>query len=67
MCHRTGSGLFFERAKKWNDDKGVDLWIMRTDGSGSRLLVRDGAAPFVALTQTDFVDFVDLINWRMNT
>jgi len=23
----------------------VDLWIMRTDGSGSRLLVRDGAAP----------------------
>src|SRR5688500_1778633 len=40
-----GQWIVYERAKKWNDDKGVDLWIMRTDGSGSRLLVRDGAAP----------------------
>ncbi|HKO61753.1 MAG TPA: hypothetical protein VJV03_11380 [Pyrinomonadaceae bacterium] len=40
-----GQWIVFELSKKWNDDKGVDLWIMRTDGSGSRLLVRDGASP----------------------
>jgi TolB protein len=40
-----GQWIVYERSKKWNDDKGVELWIMRMDGSGSRLLVRDGASP----------------------
>jgi hypothetical protein len=40
-----GAWIVFERAKKWNDDKDVDLWIMRTDGSNARLLVRGGLAP----------------------
>ncbi|HEX5704502.1 MAG TPA: hypothetical protein VFX97_14980 [Pyrinomonadaceae bacterium] len=40
-----GAWVVFERAKKWDDDKDVDLWIMRTDGSEPRLLVRGGLAP----------------------
>ena len=40
-----GGWIVFERAKKWNDDKEVDLWIMRIDGSNARLLVRGGLAP----------------------
>ena len=40
-----GQWIVYERAKKWNDDKGVELWIMKIDGSGARLLVRDGAVP----------------------
>jgi Tol biopolymer transport system component len=40
-----GQWIVYERAQKWNDDKGVDLWIMRIDGSGARLLVRDGTSP----------------------
>ena len=40
-----GEWIVFERAKKWNDDKEVDLWIMRTDGSNARLLVRGALAP----------------------
>jgi hypothetical protein len=28
-----------------DDDKDVDLWIMRADGSEPRLLVRGGLAP----------------------
>lgn len=40
-----GAWVVFERARKWNDDKDVDLWIMRADGSEPRLLVRGGLAP----------------------
>ena len=40
-----GQWIVYERAKKWNDDKEVDLWTMRIDGSGSRLLVRGGSSP----------------------
>lgn len=40
-----GQWIVYELAKKWNDDKGVDLWIMKIDGRGSRLLVRDGSSP----------------------
>jgi hypothetical protein len=40
-----GQWIVYERAKKWNDDTGVELWIMRIDGSGARLLVRGGASP----------------------
>ncbi len=40
-----GAWVVFERAKKWDDDKDVDLWIMRADGSEPRLLVRGGFAP----------------------
>ncbi|HYN84080.1 MAG TPA: hypothetical protein VER32_02430 [Pyrinomonadaceae bacterium] len=40
-----GAWVVFERAKSWREDKDVDLWIMRADGSGQRLLVRGGLAP----------------------
>lgn len=40
-----GAWVVFERAKKMDDDKDVDLWTMRTDGSEPRLLVRGGLAP----------------------
>ena len=40
-----GGWIVFERARKWNDDNEVDLWIMRVDGSNPRLLVRGGLAP----------------------
>ncbi len=40
-----GAWVVFERAKKMDDDKDVDLWIMRADGSEPRLLVRGGLAP----------------------
>ena len=40
-----GQWVVFERARKWDDDKDVDLWLMRTDGTGARLLVRGGLAP----------------------
>ena len=40
-----GQWVVYERAKKWNDDQGVDLWIMQIDGSNARLLVRNGASP----------------------
>ena len=40
-----GQWIVYELARKWNDDKGVDLWIMKIDGSGSRLLVRGGTSP----------------------
>jgi hypothetical protein len=40
-----GQWVVFERAKSWREDKGVDLWLMRTDGTGASLLVRNGLAP----------------------
>lgn len=39
-----GAWVVFERANKLDDDKDVDLWIMRADGSEPRLLVRGGIA-----------------------
>ena len=40
-----GQWIVFERAKSWREDKNVDLWLMRADGTGARLLVRNGLAP----------------------
>ncbi|MCA1618661.1 MAG: hypothetical protein LC795_04985 [Acidobacteria bacterium] len=40
-----GAWVVFERAKKLDDDRDVDLWLMRSDGSDARLLVRGGLAP----------------------
>ncbi|HYO62632.1 MAG TPA: hypothetical protein VER08_03140 [Pyrinomonadaceae bacterium] len=40
-----GAWVVFERAKSVRDDNGVDLWVMRTDGTNLRLLVRNGLAP----------------------
>ena len=40
-----GAWVVFERAKKWDDDKEVDLWVMRTDGRDARMLVRNGLGP----------------------
>jgi Tol biopolymer transport system component len=40
-----GEWIVFERAKKLDEDKDVDLWVMRTDGREARLLVRGGLAP----------------------
>ena len=40
-----GAWVVFERAKSLRDDRNVDLWVMRTDGSDARLLVRNGLAP----------------------
>jgi hypothetical protein len=40
-----GAWVVFERARKMDDDEGVDLWVMRSDGSDARLLVRNGLAP----------------------
>ena len=39
-----GAWVVFERVKKLDDERG-DLWIMRTDGTGLRLLVRNGLNP----------------------
>src|SRR5687768_11675285 len=36
-----GRWVVFERAKSLRDDKNVDLWVMRADGSDARLLVRN--------------------------
>ena len=40
-----GGWIVFERAKVLDDYKDVDLWVVRTDGTGARLLVRRGLAP----------------------
>jgi hypothetical protein len=40
-----GRWVVFERARKVDDDKDVDLWLMRADGGEARLLVRGGLAP----------------------
>jgi TolB protein len=39
-----GAWVVFERVKKLDDESG-DLWIMRTDGTGQRLVVRNGINP----------------------
>jgi hypothetical protein len=40
-----GAWVVFERAKRMDDDKDVDLWVMRADGGEPRLFVRGGLAP----------------------
>jgi len=39
-----GAWVVFERVKKLDDENG-DLWAMRTDGTGLRLLVRNAGSP----------------------
>ena len=40
-----GEWVVYERAKDLEDDKDVDLWLMRSDGSGARRLVKGGFGP----------------------
>jgi len=40
-----GQSIVFERAKSLDENRAIDLWIARVDGSNSRLLVRNGFAP----------------------
>ncbi|MDQ3804446.1 MAG: hypothetical protein M3416_11515 [Acidobacteriota bacterium] len=40
-----GGWVVFERSKVLDDYKNVDLWVVRTDGTGARLLVRGGLGP----------------------
>ncbi|HEV3470019.1 MAG TPA: hypothetical protein VG148_11905 [Pyrinomonadaceae bacterium] len=40
-----GGFLVFERSKKLDDYREVDLWVVRSDGAGARLLVRGGLGP----------------------
>lgn len=40
-----GHWIVFERAGSANDFENVDLWIVKTDGSESRLLVKNGWCP----------------------
>ncbi|HYC29126.1 MAG TPA: hypothetical protein VEB42_09920, partial [Chitinophagaceae bacterium] len=40
-----GKWIVFERSKELEDYKTVDLWIMRMDGTGARLLVKNGLSP----------------------
>jgi hypothetical protein len=41
----SGKWIVYERAKTNDEYKDVDLWIMRTDGTGERLLVKNGLCP----------------------
>jgi hypothetical protein len=40
-----GQSMVFERSKSLDENREIDLWIARIDGSNSRLLVRNGFAP----------------------
>jgi Tol biopolymer transport system component len=40
-----GRWVVYERAKTPEDYETVDLWIIRTDGAGDRLLVKNGLGP----------------------
>ncbi|MGZ8524754.1 MAG: hypothetical protein ACXWV1_10015 [Chitinophagaceae bacterium] len=40
-----GKSVVYERGKTVDDDKEVDLWIVRTNGTGERLLVKNGLCP----------------------
>ncbi|MCA1816500.1 MAG: hypothetical protein LC746_08870 [Acidobacteria bacterium] len=40
-----GQWIVFERAKTTDDDAETDLWIAGLDGSGARLLARNGSSP----------------------
>ena len=41
----SGKWVVYERAKTNDEDKDVDLWIMKIDGSGEKLLVKNGSSP----------------------
>jgi hypothetical protein len=41
----SGKWIVYERAKTPEEDKDVDLWIMKSDGSSERLLVKNGLCP----------------------
>ena len=41
----NGGSIVYERAKTADDDKNVDLWMVRYDGTGERLLVKNGLCP----------------------
>ena len=40
-----GLWIIYERSKTHEDDSTADLWMVKIDGSGSRLLVRNGMRP----------------------
>lgn len=40
-----GHWVVFERSKSLDENRNIDLWITRIDGSDGRLLVRNGFAP----------------------
>jgi Tol biopolymer transport system component len=40
-----GSSVVFERCTAADDDTGCDLWTAGTDGSGARLVVKNGLHP----------------------
>jgi Tol biopolymer transport system component len=40
-----GMWLVYERSKSHEDDTGMDVWIQKLDGTGSRLLVKNGRNP----------------------
>jgi TolB protein len=40
-----GEWVVYERAKDLESDRDVDLWLMRSDGSAPRLLVKNGFGP----------------------
>ncbi|HWS56198.1 MAG TPA: hypothetical protein VN228_18805 [Pyrinomonadaceae bacterium] len=40
-----GQWVVFERSKAADDYRDVDLWVVRADGTGARLLVRGGLGP----------------------
>jgi TolB protein len=41
----SGNWIVYERAKTNDEDKDVDLWIMKIDGTGEKLLVKNGLCP----------------------
>jgi Tol biopolymer transport system component len=41
----SGKWIVYERGKTAEEDKDVDLWIMKSDGSSERLLVKNGLCP----------------------
>jgi Tol biopolymer transport system component len=40
-----GEWIVFERSKTLDQDREIDLWIVRKDGKNARLLVRNGFSP----------------------
>ena len=40
-----GKWIVYERGKTDDEDKDVDLWIMKIDGTGGKLLVKNGLCP----------------------
>jgi hypothetical protein len=40
-----GQWIVFERSKSLDDDRAIDLWIARSNGSNAHLLVRNGFSP----------------------